>query len=334
MDQIIHIFEMAKRAGTRVMLVSGGEPTIVKELPEILKASVEDYGFETYLVTNGTGCTPQLVKLLASLDVTVQVSMDTVDEVAYAKVRGLPLLPRIMGNIDNMVESGVKVALSVPITNVVDNKVVDVLEWGIAHGVQTTHVSTSYGQRTGVTQDLTRAGVEDVLSQLYRFEKTRFEEMSIDLIESMVISLSGLGNPCSTYCTPMSGRTWEIDAKGEAYYCGAITSIPEFRLGNVFTEDFEATYLRRQRESRHLSFTPDKLTVCSTCEYRGICKGGCRSQALFYTGDLYGPVGHCEDLKRVYREMTADFEAGELDPLIEFLKVCYGENLQSHTKCF
>jgi radical SAM protein with 4Fe4S-binding SPASM domain len=334
LEQIRFIFDMAKRSGTRVMLISGGEPSIVKELPEILSAAVEEYDFETYLVTNGTGCTPNLVKLLASLDITVQVSMDTIDEVAYAKVRGLPLLPRIMSNIDNMVSSGVKVALSVPITNVVDNKVIDVLEWGIAHGVQTTHVSTSYGQRTGVTESLTRAGVEDVLSQLYRFEKTRFAEMSIDLIESMVIALAGLGEPCSTYCTPMSGRTWEIDAKGEVFYCGAITTVPEFRIGNIFADGFEEQYLRRQRENRHLSFTPDKLTVCSSCEYRSMCKGGCRSQALFYTGDLYGPVSHCEDLKRVYREMVSDFEAGELDPLLDFLKLCYGDNIQSHTKCF
>lgn len=334
LTQILEIFSLACRFGTKTMLISGGEPTIVKELPEILHASVRNFGFDTYLVTNGTGCTPALVEVLADLDVTVQVSMDTVNPEAYAKVRGLPLLPRIMSNIENMVASGVKVALSVPITNVVDNKVVDVLEWGVAHGVQTTHVSTSYGQRTGVTNDLTRAGVEDVLSQLYTFEKTRFEEMSIDLIESMVISLAGLGAPCSTYCSPMSGKTWEIDAKGNVFYCGAITTLPEFAVGNVLDPDFEDRYRKKTSTRTHLDFTPDKLTICSSCEYRHICKGGCRSQALFYTGDIYGPVSHCADLKRVFSRMVADYQAGELDPLIDFLKLCYGENLQAHTKCF
>lgn len=334
LPQIRDIFELAQRFGTKTMLISGGEPTIVKELSQILEDSVREFGFETYLVTNGTGCTPDLVEVLAALDVTVQVSMDTVDEKAYAKVRGLPLLPRIMSNIDNMVRSNVKVILSVPITNVVDNRVVDVLDWGVAHGVQTTHVSTSYGQRTGVTENLTRAGVEDVLSQLYLFEKDRFAEMSIDLIESMLINMSGLGTPCSTYCAPMSGKTWEIDAKGDVFYCGAITTIPEFALGNVFEPDFEENYRRRMRDNLHLSFTTDKLTVCSSCEYRHMCKGGCRSQALFYTGDIYGPVSHCADLKRLYARMVSDYEAGELDPLFDFLRLCYGDNLQSHTKCF
>jgi hypothetical protein len=70
------------------------------------------------------------------------------------------------------------------------------------------------------------------------------------------------------------------------------------------------------------------------CEYKHICKGGCRSQALYYTGNLFGPVSHCADLKQVYAKMVDDYRTGGLDDLIEFLKLAYGEDLSSHTKCF
>lgn len=334
LEQIEHVFTVSKRMGVETMLISGGEPTIVKALPQILKSSCLDHGFKTYLVTNGSGVTPSLVELLRELDIFVQVSMDSVDDEAYAAVRGLPILPRIKQNVVRMLESDVGVALSVPITNVVDTSVVGVLKWAIEVGVQNVHVATSYGQRTGVTENLTKQEAASVLRELYTFQKENYELISIDLIENMVISMVGAGEACATYCTPMSGKTLEIDAKGNAYYCGAILTIPEMALGNVFDPNFETSYRTRGAASAHLALTPDKLTVCSTCEYRQICKGGCRSQALFYTGDLFGPVSHCADLKALFAEMVTDYKTGRLDDLIDFLKMVHGESLTSHTKCF
>jgi radical SAM protein with 4Fe4S-binding SPASM domain len=334
LEQIEHIFKVAQRMGVKTMLISGGEPSIVKFLPEILKSARLDHGFKTALVTNGSGCTEKLARLLQELDVHVQVSMDTLDEEAYTRVRGLPILPLIKRNVVQMLETGVVVMLSVPIMNIVDNQVIRVLDWAIEVGVQNVHVSTSYGQRTGVTEDLTKQNAASVLLDCYEFERQHYTELSIDLIENMVISLAGVGENCSTYCTPMSGKAIEIDAKGNAYYCGAITNIPEMTLGNIFTSTFEADYRARSVASSHVSLTPDTLSVCSTCEYKHICKGGCRSQALYYTGNLYGPVSHCLDLKQVYAKMVDDHRSGRLDDLLDFLSLAYGENLSSHTKCF
>lgn len=332
--QIQDVFAMSRRLGVQTMLISGGEPTIVKELPDILRSSVRDFGFRTYLVTNGTGVTEKLADLLAELDVVVQVSMDTMDEDAYEKVRGLPMLPRIKHNVIAMMERDVTVGLSVPITNVVDQHVEPVLAWAIEVGIQNIHVSTSYGQRTGVTDNLTRQNAESVLQELYEFEKAHFPELSIDLIENMIISMIGAGESCATYCTPMSGRAIEIDAKGNVYYCGAITSVPEMALGNVLGASFESEFVERRRQGRHLSFTPDRLPICSKCEYVHMCKGGCRSQALYYTGELFNPVSHCADLKRVFASMVDDHRAGRLDELVAFLQMAHGDKLSSHTKCF
>lgn len=333
-EEILQVFATSKRLGVETMLISGGEPTIVKELADILTASVRDFGFRTYLVTNGTGITDRLTSLLAELDVVVQVSMDTMDEEAYAKVRGLPMLPRIKRNVVGLLERGVTTGLSMPITNVVDQEVGPVLEWALEVGIQNIHVSTSYGQRTGVTDDLTRQNAESVLNELYEFEKQHFFELSIDLIENMIISMVGAGESCATYCTPMSGRAIEIDAKGNVYYCGAITSVPEMALGNVLSPTFEPDFVERRRSGTHLSFSPDRLPICSSCEYVRMCKGGCRSQALFYTGDLFNPVSHCADLKRVFSSMVADHRSGALDELISFLQLAHGDGLSSHTKCF
>jgi radical SAM protein with 4Fe4S-binding SPASM domain len=333
-EQIQRVFATAKRLGVQTMLISGGEPTVVKQLPDILRSSRLDYGFSTALVTNGSGITDDLARLLAELEIHTQVSMDTIDEEGFAQIRGLPILPRIKTNVLKMMSQGVVVMLSVPIMNTIDNKVLNVLQWAVDIGIQNVHVSTSYGQRTGVTENLTKQGAADVLLDCYQFEKEHYDVLSIDLIENMIISMAGVGEACSTYCTPMSGRALEVDATGNAYYCGAITTIPELGLGNILDDGFEQSYLQRSVASRHLSLTPDKINVCSTCEYRHICKGGCRSQALFYTGNLYGPVSHCHDLKNVYARMVADHERGELDDLIDFLKLAYGENLTAHTKCF
>jgi radical SAM protein with 4Fe4S-binding SPASM domain len=332
--QIRRVFEVSRRLGAGTMLISGGEPTIVKELPDILRMSRLEFGFTTYLVTNGSGVTDKLTTLLSELGILVQVSMDTMDEEAYAKVRGLPILDRIKKNVVRMVDRCVPVALSIPITNVIDSHVQPVLEWGIEIGVQNVHVATSYGQRTGVTEDLTKQDAASVLDELYAFEKENYEAISIDLIENMLINMSGAGEPCATYCTPMAGNAMEVMASGAVFYCGAITSVPEMSLGNILDPSFELDYLERRRTRSHLSFTPDRLPICSTCEYVAMCKGGCRSQALYYANDLHAPVTHCADLKRVFGVMTEDYRAGRLDDLLDFLRVAYGGDLRAHTKCF
>lgn len=333
-EQIRRVFEVSARQGAKTMLISGGEPTIVRELPEILTMSVEDFGFTTYLVTNGSGITEKLAALIKKLGVLVQVSMDTMDEEAYAKVRGLPILDKIKRNVVRLVELDVPVSISIPITNVIDTSVKPVLEWAIEIGVQNVHVATSYGQRTGVTDDLTKQSAASVLDELYAFEKENYEAISIDLIENMLINLAGAGEPCSTYCTPMAGTAMEVNADGAVHYCGAITNVPELKLGNILSADWEAQYAARGAAKRHLSFTPDRLPICKSCEYVSMCKGGCRSQALFYSEDLYAPVTHCADLKRVFATMVDDHRAGRLDDVYDFLRLAYGESLQAHTKCF
>jgi radical SAM protein with 4Fe4S-binding SPASM domain len=40
---------------------------------------------------------------------------------------------------------------------------------------------------------------------------------------------------------------------------------------------------------------------CGVCEYKDIC-GGCRTSALFFTGDILGPDPQCAYIPKALRE--------------------------------
>jgi radical SAM protein with 4Fe4S-binding SPASM domain len=91
-----------------------------------------------------------------------------------------------------------------------------------------------------------------------------------------------------------------IAENGDAIPC---SYIDVYRFGNVKTQSLQSIWDRMQ-ESEFFTKTRDKNNLkgkCSLCEYKGIC-GGCRTSALFLTGDIFGSDPQCAYIPRVLRE--------------------------------
>lgn len=96
------------------------------------------------------------------------------------------------------------------------------------------------------------------------------------------------------------GKFMSIAENGDAIPC---SYIDVYRFGNVKTQSLQSIWDRMQ-ESEFFTQTRDKNNLkgkCSLCEYKGIC-GGCRTSALFLTGDIFGSDPQCAYIPRVLRE--------------------------------
>jgi radical SAM protein with 4Fe4S-binding SPASM domain len=76
-----------------------------------------------------------------------------------------------------------------------------------------------------------------------------------------------------------------------------------YRVGNLKNKPLSEVWEDMQ-SSDFFSKVKDKRNIkgkCGVCEYRDVC-GGCRSAALFYTGDIFGSDPRCAYVPKALRE--------------------------------
>ncbi len=87
--------------GVRFLLVQGGEPLVRKDLLAVLH-DLRQLGFAITLVTNGTRLKRRVVDVLTDLEVSVSVSLDTLDRERYRAIRGADQLPLVLAGIERL----------------------------------------------------------------------------------------------------------------------------------------------------------------------------------------------------------------------------------------
>ena len=82
------------------------------------------------------------------------------------------------------------------------------------------------------------------------------------------------------------GKFLSIAENGDAIPCSYNDA---YRVGNIKDKPIKQIWENMQK-SEFFNKVKDKANIkgkCGVCEYKEIC-GGCRSAALFYTGDILG----------------------------------------------
>ncbi len=96
------------------------------------------------------------------------------------------------------------------------------------------------------------------------------------------------------------GKFMSIAENGDAIPCSYNDAT---RFGNIKTQSLQQIWENMQT-SEHFSKVRDKANLkgkCGVCEYKDIC-GGCRTTALYFTGDILGPDPQCAYIPKVLRE--------------------------------
>ncbi|MCW4011096.1 MAG: radical SAM protein [Candidatus Bathyarchaeota archaeon] len=96
------------------------------------------------------------------------------------------------------------------------------------------------------------------------------------------------------------GKFMSIAENGDAIPC---SYNDVYRFGNIKTQSVQSIWNEMQ-DSEFFAQVRDKTNLkgkCGVCEYKDIC-GGCRTSALFLTGDILGPDPQCAYIPKVLRE--------------------------------
>lgn len=211
-----------------------GEPTLNKELPEMVRYATEK-GVMTSVSTNGHFLSPDVCKSLkeAKLDKLI-VSLDGADEESYNKYRQGGDFNKVIEGIANAVKAGLKVELQCLLLSSTENRIDEVRNLGKGLGVWKTTFKTA--------QFYTKDALMPVDERNSRYRKgtltikKRLHNRCWRAVSGIVITTDGEVLPCcfDKDCTHSYGNLFKAGITKEAL-CGILHSqkASDF-INNVF----------------------------------------------------------------------------------------------------
>ncbi|GJM02396.1 MAG: coenzyme PQQ synthesis protein E [Rhodomicrobium sp.] len=280
----VRVFKEAGDLGILQTHLSGGEPTVRKDLEQITKAAVEA-GIYTNLITAGVLLSKERLEGLRDVGLDhVQLSIQHVDAKLADKISGFK------GGYSKKLELAKWVKeLDLPLTvnspmhrhNV--EYLEEIIEFAVRLGAERLEVA--HIQYYGWAFD-NRTALIPTKEQVYRNADIVDEArerlkgiMSIDFVVPDYYAVRP--KPC------MGGwgsQFITISPTGKVLPCHAAASIKGMEFDNVKDKHLRDIWLHSSafEKYRGTDYLPDP---CKSCEFREVDFGGCRCQAFMFTGD-------------------------------------------------
>lgn len=100
-QQINDIFTGLYQEGLRYVFLQGGEPTLRKDLPEVM-SDLKEIGMDVTLITNGTRIKPALIDSLKEVQASISISLDSLNREHYKRIRGADQLGLVLNGIERL----------------------------------------------------------------------------------------------------------------------------------------------------------------------------------------------------------------------------------------
>ena len=293
--------------GANCFGITGGQPFLRKDLFEVISYA-RSLGLNTSIITDGRLMDREAFESIVKNEVKVSVSIDGAEKTndairgkgAYAAaVSAMEMFSRekllncLVYTFANAGDSITNVNVE-DITHVLDLARKYDARWVVFHGF-VPHSK----DKNSLKADLSPQQYEWVCNKLYDLTLEYKGKPGINVyipFYARVAKQRGmpdfdnwLNNFFLGRC--FFGKFMSVAENGDAIPC---SYNDVYRLGNVKDKTINEIWAEMQ-SSEFFAKVKDKSNLkgkCGVCEYREIC-GGCRSSALFYTGDILGSDPRC-----------------------------------------
>lgn len=284
----LRIAEEAKEAGTTWLCITGGEPLMHPEFPEIWKG-LSEMGFFLTLQTNASMITGEIQALLEQypprqVKITLYGSNDEVYEAVCGVKHGFT---RVNNGIHTLMSMGIPVTL---VSTIIRQNAEDAEKMAFYAYVHRLPWDSTVGVRPSLR------GAASDLNDVKLFEK--LEERRKKNMEKRIRKSSFLDpekKPC-TYCKDYRLGYW-ILWDGTVSFCSFLNESGISVRNASFQESWEL--LLKYEEALEW---PEE---CQTCEAAKVCEK-CAERARNRESSVDGQESFCEQTKRLYKEICKE----------------------------
>ncbi len=299
--------------GVPVILFSGGEPLVRKDLPELAAYAVQK-GMRAVISTNGTLITPQIAQILKDIGLSyVGISLDGMEEIndRFRGVRGA--FRSALKGIENCKKAGIKVGLRFTVNKSNAGQIPEIftlLEEMDIPRVCFYHLVYAGRGSELVKEDLSHAEsrkavdlIMDLTKQLHDRDKPK-EVLTVDnhadgpylylrllkenpgrakevleLLKMNQGNSSGIGIGCVSW----DGEVY-ADQFWRHYSFGNVRNRP---FSEIWADTSDPLMQKLKEKKRHAKGR------CATCRWLEICAGNFRVRSEAVTGDVWAPDPAC-----------------------------------------
>ena len=295
--------------------ITGGQPFLRKDLFQVISYA-RKLGLNVSIITDGRLMDEKAFENIVKNEVKISVSIDGAEETNDA-IRGRGAYAAAVSTIKKFSREKLLNCLvytfanAGSITNASINDMRHVLDlarrydarWVVFHGF----IPYSKDKKT-LRADLTPQQYEWVCNTLYDLTLEYKGNPGINIyipFYARVAKQRGMPDFDGWYNNFFLGRCFfgkfmSIAENGDAIPCSYNDA---YRMGNLKDKSLKQIWADMQN-SEFFAKVKDKNNIkgkCSVCEYRELC-GGCRSAALFYTGDIFGSDPRCAYVPQALRQ--------------------------------
>ena len=299
--------------GVPVMLFSGGEPLVRKDLPELAAYAVKK-GMRAVISTNGTLITPQIAQTLKDIGLSyVGISLDGMEEI-NDRFRGVKGAFRLaLKGIENCKKAGIKVGLRFTINKSNAGQIPEI--FGLLEEMDIPRVCFYHLVYSGRGSDLVKEDLSheesrkavdlimDLAKQLHDRDNPK-EVLTVDnhadgpylylrllkenpdrarevleLLEMNQGNSSGIGIGCISW----DGEVY-ADQFWRHYSFGNVRNRP---FSKIWTDTSDPLMKKLKEKKKHAKGR------CATCRWLDICAGNFRVRSEAVTGDAWAPDPAC-----------------------------------------
>jgi len=300
------IVDQAADFGATFFGITGGQPMLRKDLFEVLDYATEK-GLSTSIITDGRLITESAYKKFIKNQTKISVSIDGA-EVTNDVIRGKGAYEAAVKAIERFSKKKLLNCLvytfanAGDVTNVNEADMRHVLDlarkygarWVVFHGM----VPFSKDKAT-LKADPTPSQYEWACNKLYDLTAEYNGKPGINVylpFYARIAKERGMPNFEEWYNSFFLGRCFfgkffSVAENGDAIPCSYNDA---YRIANIKDKPLKQIW-REMQDNAFFKKAQDKANIkgkCGVCEYRALC-GGCRTAALYYTGDVFGSDPRC-----------------------------------------
>jgi radical SAM protein with 4Fe4S-binding SPASM domain len=294
--------------------ITGGQPFLRKDLFEVI-GYAKKLGLNTSIITDGRLMDQAICENIVKNEVKISVSIDGAEKTNDA-IRGKGAYAAALSAIEKFSREKLLNCLvytfanAGSVTNANEEDMRHVLDIAKKYGARWVvfHGFIPYSKdKSSLKADLKPKQYEWVCNKLYdlTLEYRGKPEINVYIpFYARVAKQRGMPDFDNWYNNFFLGRCFfgkfmSVAENGEAIPC---SYNDHYRIGSVKDKSLKQIWADMQN-SDFFNQVKDKNNIkgkCGVCEYRDMC-GGCRSAALFYTGDILGSDPRCAHVPEVLK---------------------------------
>lgn len=279
-------------AGCGSLFISGGEPFLREDLPDLLQHAKHEGIRKVTVITNGTCLQQSVLEEIAPHVDVIAVSFDGYSADCPAYIREDQRFDTLVNAVKMIQAAGIPAH----ITPTIHAKNYSDLQ----HYVDLAKSLGTTMNYSLLSCDYADEAVASLLPGESELEGIADSLLALGGMPSSSGSSLGINISVSTSCGAGTKEV-SIAADGTVYPCHMLHRA-DWALGNVFDQPL-SDILQSPKAAQLRSVGVDAIPDCAECNHKYLCGGGCRARSLFRYGDLNRKDAYCAMMKTYYDKL-------------------------------